>query len=383
MTVSSTGGAPAAVKTIGLAVAASPPEPRRGRRGRGSMYAGQSRAGWLFVAPAVLMVLVFVFIPVLMALWVSFSDWAGKGSPLTAHWVGTKNYAALLGKPSLAQTNLASSFRNIFYYVLLVVPLQTILALVMALALNRRGLRGKGFFRTVFYFPSVTSSVAISIVFIFLFTSTGVVNTFLLSLGINGPKWFSDPRGLLHLFLGWFGVDSNHPPNWLISHKFFNLTWWEWLSGPSIAMTSVIILVIWTTSGTFMLIFLAALQDVPRDVQEAAMVDGATNWQVFRNVIMPSLRPTLLLVITLGLIGTWQMFDQVYIIFRNGDPSKTTLSPALLSLNTAQGDGKWGQGVAIAFLLFIVIVIFSAGQRFLMRDKDEPRRHLFSRKGKV
>jgi multiple sugar transport system permease protein len=224
----------------------------------------------------------------------------------------------------------------------------------------------------------VTSSVAISIVFLFLFSASGVVNAALQWFGITGPNWFSRPDGVLHLLLGAFGVDQNNPPSWLTSHKFYSLTWWDWLSGPSIAMCAIIFLVVWTSSGTFMLMFLAALQDVPQDVQEAAMVDGASNWQVFRRVVLPALKPTLFLVITLGLIGTWQMFDQVFIMSQ-GQPEGTTLTPAYLSYVTSFNQGKWGQGVAIAFLLFVVIVIFTLIQRFVMRDRQTvPRRRRLS-----
>ena len=108
------------------------------------------------------------------------------------------------------------------------------------------------------------------------------------------------------------------------------------------------------------------------------MVDGASKWEIFRNVTLPAIRPTMFLVITLGLIGTWQMFDAVYIMSQ-GAPSKTTLTPAFLSYQTSFVDGKWGQGAAIAFILFAIIVIFSLFQRFVMRDrKTVPKRRRIS-----
>ncbi len=334
----------------------------------------QNTTGWLFMAPAIIILVVFLLLPIVGAVWVSLSDWKGKGSPLGANFVGLDNYSALLGKTGLAQRDLATSLRNNLYYVILVVPLQTILALVLALTLNRRRLRGKGFFRTAFYFPSVTSSVAISLVFLFLFTASGAVNQILGWFGINGPNWFADPTGVGHQLLNWLGlVDSSNPPAWLTGHQFMGINWYQWLSGPSVAMCAIIILAIWTTGGTFMLMFLAALQDVPVDVEEAAMVDGANAWQRFRNVTLPALRPTMFLVITLGLIGTWQVFDQVYLMSQ-GKPSKTTLTPAYLSFQTSFQDGKWGQGTAIAFILFAIIIVMSGIQRFVMRDKDKVTR---------
>ncbi len=340
----------------------------RGTRNRDAL------AGWLFVAPAVLVIVIFVLVPVFSALWVSLSDWSGKGSPLKADFIGLDNYQALLTKPGLAQRDLATSLRNNMYYVLLVVPLQTILALLLATTLNRRRLRGKGFFRSAFYFPSVTSSVAIAIVFLFLFNASGVVNAILAWFGINGPNWFADPRGVGHILLGLVGVGTESPPEWLTSHEFLGLTWWQWWAGPSVAMCAIIALAVWTTSGTFMLLFLAALQDIPADVEEAAMVDGTTAWQRFRAVTLPALKPTMFLVITLGLIGTWQMFDAVFIMSQ-GQPAKTTLTPAYLSYQASFLNGKWGQGAAIAFILFAIIVAFSLFQRFVMRDRTTlPRR---------
>ena len=262
------------------------------------------------------------------------------------------------------------SMRNTFYYVAGVVPLQTVLALTLAVIVNQRFLKGRTFFRTAFYFPSVVSSVAISLVFLYLFTGTGAVNQALAAVGIDGPVWFSDPRGLIHLAGNGLGVwDIDSPPAALADHQVLGLSWWSWISGPSVAMSAIMLQVVWTTAGTFMLLFLAALQDLPTDVEEAAMVDGATRWNVFRYVTLPHLRPTLVLVLTLGVIGTWQVFDQMYVMTQGG-PAKTTLTPAYLSFQAAFNQQHWGQGAAIAFLLFALIVVLTSIQRWFLRDKD-------------
>ena len=334
--------------------------------------ARHSITGWLFATPAVVILGLFLVLPVIAALWVSVSDWAGKGSPLKASFVGLDNYRALLTEPGLSQRDLATSLRNNLYYVLLVVPLQTLLALGLAVTLNNRRLKAKGAFRTAFYFPSVTSTVAITTVFLFLFAASGSVNTLLNWFSIRGPKWFSDPRGVLHLLLSGTGVvDTSNPPGWLTGHQFLGLTWWDWLAGPSVAMCALIFLVVWTTAGTFMLMFLAALQDIPEDLTEAAAVDGATSGQTFRRVTIPMLRPVLYLVITLGLISTWQVFDQVK-LGTQGSPAKTTLTPAFLSYQSSFNNGKWGQGAAISFVLFGIIVVMNLIQRLVMRER-QPR----------
>ena len=163
------------------------------------------------------------------------------------------------------------------------------------------------------------------------------------------------------------------PPSALADHDVLGLSLWEWLSGPSVAMSAIMMQVIWTTAGTFMLIFLAALQDLPAEVEEAAIVDGASKWSVFRYVTLPHLRPAIILVLTLGMIGTWQVFDQMYVMTQGG-PAKTTLTPAYLSYQSAFTQQHWGQGAAIAFLLFALIVVLAGVQRWILRDKDESAR---------
>ena len=156
----------------------------RDARGGGCASPGirghQAAAGWLFLAPVIIILGLFLVLPILMAAWVSFSDWSGNGSPLGshAHYVGLDNYRHLLTTPGLDQNNFGTSLRNNFYYVILVVPIQTAVALFLAVLVNRR-VKFVGFFRTAFYFPSVTSSVAITVLFLFLFSPAGAINKLL------------------------------------------------------------------------------------------------------------------------------------------------------------------------------------------------------------
>jgi multiple sugar transport system permease protein len=342
----------------------------------------QQGAGWLFVSPAVIVLGLFLIAPIFMALWVSLSDWSGRGSPFSGEvaFIGTDNYSALLAEPGLARQDLMISFRNTFYYVIGVVPLQTVLALSLAVLLNNKFLKGRTFFRTAFYFPSVVSSVAISLLFLFLFAGGGAINNVLSWFGVNGPNWFQDARGLIHIVGDAVGLWSiSDPPTWMTDPSVMGLSLWQWFAGPSVALTAIMLQVIWTTAGTFMLMFLAGLQDLPIEVEEAAMVDGANKWQRFMNVTVPHLRPTLLLVVTLGFIGTWQVFDQMYVMTQGG-PAKTTLTPAYLSYQAAFTNNQWGQGAAIAFILFALIFVLTTGQRWLMRDKDEAARAKAERK---
>jgi len=151
--------------------------------------------------------------------------------------------------------------------------------------------------------------------------------------------------------------------------EVMSLSLWEWFSGPSVAMLGIMILVTWTTVGTFMLIFLAALQNIPVAVEEAAEIDGATWFQRFRLVIVPMMKPTIVFVVTLGLIGTWQVFDQIFAISFGG-PQKTTMTPAFLTYFQTFQNGEASVGAAIAVLLFFIIMAFTIVQRWLMRDQD-------------
>ncbi len=329
---------------------------------------GEASRGWLFVSPALIIIGLFLVLPILLALWVSFSDWNGLGSPLSgrASFVGTKNYEKLIVDPGLSQRDFGTSIRNNFYYVILVVPLQTALALFLAVQVNRRLLKARGFFRTAFYFPSVTSSIAITGIFIFLFASSGAVNALLSIVGIDGPNWLNDPSGVIHNLLGVFGVHS--APAALAATGPLGISWWQWLAGPSVAMCVIIVLAVFTTSGTFMLLFLAGLQSIGAEVDEAALMDGAGAFRKFFSVTLPMLKPTLFTVITLGLIGTWQVFDQI-LLTGGGAPGKTLLTPAFLSYQTSFKGLNWGQGAAMAFLLFALIVLLTLLQRWILRDR--------------
>ena len=339
------------------------------RSRRGSIRRGEARYGWLFTAPSIAIIGIFLILPILLAAWVSVSNWNGLGSPIggRAEFVGAENYAAVLTDPGLAQKDFGTSIRNNLGYVLLVVPLQTALALFLAVQMNRAVLRGRGFFRTAFYFPSVTSSIAITTVFIFLFTASGTVNSILAWLGVKGPNWFADPSGVIHNALAGIGVTS--APSAMDVIGPLGITWWEWIAGPSIAMCALIVLAVFTTSGTFMLLFLAALQNIGGEIDEAALMDGAGPFRKFFSVTLPMLKPTLFTVLTLGLIGTWQVFDQIYLT-GGGAPGKTLLTPAFLAYQTSFKDLQWGEGAAIAFILFAIIVALTLLQRWILRDRE-------------
>lgn len=338
------------------------PRPRRGRR-RSSVHRGEGLFGWLFVSPALTLLLIFLVAPILLALYISFTNWSGLTSPTSSavKLVGLSNYREVLTQPGLNQTNFGTSIRNNFYFVLFTVPLQTIFALWLAVVVNNRFLRGRAFFRTAFYFPSITSSIAITTIFIFLFQGSGVVNTVLGWVGIKGPNWLFDQQGVLWDVYSFFGVHG--PPGWA-NHMFLGISVWDWISGPSVGMCFIITLLVFTTSGTFMLFFLAALQNINDELAEASEIDGATGWESFRFVTLPLLRPALVLVLTLGLISTWQVFDQIFLTASN----PTVVTPAYLAYQVSFTNSAFGVGAAIAFLLFCLIIFLTVLQRTFIKE---------------
>ena len=357
-----------------MTVAKTPPLPaevikasrwRRPFRLRRGKQKGGAGLGWLFSAPALIGLLVFVAIPIAVTAWVSLRDWSGLVSPFTTEYVGLDNYNELLFEPGVRRTDLAISIRNNFYYVIGVVPLQTTLAFVLAVILNARFLKGKGFFRTAYYFPSITSSIAVTLIFVFLFQTQGAINAV---LPIPTVNWLANANGLIHNTLGVFGVDQ--APAWMAGTEFMGLSLWQWVAGPSVAMFAIMLLVSWTTTGTFMLIFLAGLQSIPESVEEAAKVDGASTFQTFWHITIPLMKPTIYFVVTIGLIATWQVFDQIYAT-NFGGPQKTTVTPAFLIYFQSFRNSEASLGAAIAVLLLLVIMFFTFIQRRMIRSSGE------------
>ncbi len=337
------------------------------RRPRLGKDAQEWIAGYAFLSPALVVLVLFVFIPIVFSLIISFTDWTGIQPPDQARGVGLANYQQLFNPDLTAGEQFYQALRNTIYYVIIVVPLQTILALLLAIVVNQKFLVARGFFRTGFYLPSITSSVAVAMIFLFLFNRNGIIN---LALGgfasIFGGEyrpvtWLNDLHGVFSNIYGMFGLNVTNAPDWMKT-KILGWRIWDWVAGPSVTWFSIMLLNIWTTSGTMMLIFLAALQDIPAQLYEAASVDGATMWQQFRKITVPMLRATTFFVVTIGLIGCFQVFDQVYVISQGG-PGGTTTSIAWLVYRNAFRDSRAGLGAATAFILFVLIVLFTLVQR--------------------
>jgi multiple sugar transport system permease protein len=333
------------------------------KRGGKSLFQHDVQTGWLFLLPFVLGMFVFIIGPIFMALWVSFTDWSGNTPPFEASTVGVDNYKTLLVEDSLRRTDFALSMKNNFYYVIFVVPIQTFFAFFLAFVVHQKFLKGKEFFRLAFFFPSITSSIAVSLLFKFIFQVDGLVNKILPGKPVN---WFGNSRGSFHNLLGVFGVERG--PKALTGNNLFGLSYWDWLSGPSVAMCAIMSSVIWTTSGTMMLIFLGGLQNIPESLDEAAILDGASGWQRMWKVTFPLLRPQVFLVLVLGLIGTWQVFDQIFAMSFGG-PDKSTITPAFWIYYQTFQNSQAGLAAALAVVLCAIIGVFTFIQRRFVSDR--------------
>lgn len=321
-------------------------------------------AGFTFITPPVIVLSVFIVIPMLFAFYVSLRDWDGLRVVTDSNYTGFANYQRLLFEDGIKQRNFFVALRNTVYYTLGVVPVQTVLALVLATIANQKWLRARGAFRTAFYFPSITSSVVVAIIFLWLFQNNGLINKMLSVVlpGFEPVRWLGNSDGVLRNLYGLFGFnlrDASEGVQTFLRTQVAGLSIWDWIAGPSVSLLAIMILNIWTTIGTMMLIFLAALQNIPTFLYEAASVDGATRRQQFFNITVPMLRPTIFFVVTIGLIGCLQVFDQIYVI--GGD--RTTTSIAYRVYQTGFDDADMSLATATAFVLFVIIFIFTLIQR--------------------
>jgi multiple sugar transport system permease protein len=285
----------------------------------------QAVAAWVLALPFMALFLVFTAGPVLASLGMSFTDMRSTDvrDPFAVEFVGLSNYTDLLGDPLFRKVTF-----NTFLYLILGVPFTMAVALAVAVGLNRIQ-RLKGFFRVGFYLPVVTSIVAVSVVWKFLLRDDG---------------------GLVNTIIGWFGVDG---PGWLDS--------------TSTALPTLVVMAVWRNFGTLMVIFLAALQTVPREIVEAAESDGATAWARFRYLTLPMLRPTLLFGAVITSIGYLQFFEEAYVMTKGG-PLDSTRSVTFFTFDQ-WGYGNYGYASAAAYLLFIAIILLTALQFRLLREK--------------
>jgi multiple sugar transport system permease protein len=284
---------------------------------------------WTFVAPAVLVIAVFFALPVLAALLLSFTDFDlyALASLKNLRIVGMGNYVDVLQAPLFWK-----SLVNTLYFVVVGVPLSIAASLGAALLLNSPLARAKGFYRTALFAPVVTTVVAVAVIWRYLFHTR---------------------YGLINYALGYVGIAPI-----------------DWLGDPHWSMPAIILFAVWKNFGYNMIILLAGLQGIPRDLYEAARIDGASLWQQFRHITLPSLRPLLLLVGIITVAGYFQLFAEPYVMTR-GDPLQSTVS--VLYYMYEEGFKWWnlGRACAIAFILFVLILVITRVMLRVARTKED------------
>ncbi len=282
---------------------------------------GEWIAAYILLSPYLFVFLVFNVFAIAYALYLSFTYFDLFSPP---RWIGLGNYLYLLRDNLFLQKAIPNTLK----YVAVVVPVQTVISLLLAFALDQE-IKFRRFFRTLFYVPSVTSSVVISLIFLWLFKKTGVINQ-ILGLSI------------------------------------------DWLTSPTFALPTIMIVNIWATTGTMMVIFLAGLQDIPVTYYEAAMIDGANRWQMLRHITIPLLRPVIFFVVTMGVIGCFQVFDQIYVMTAGGPLDSTTTIAYLIYKWAFQSTTPFmGRASAVAFVLAGMILLVTVIQRRLIERPTE------------
>ncbi|GAA3425523.1 carbohydrate ABC transporter permease [Streptosporangium sandarakinum] len=294
----------------------------------------ETRWAYVFLLPWLIGLLVFQLGPMVASLVLSFTDFDLIGDP---EFVGLGNYARMAQDPKVLR-----AVGNTVYYTALHVPLSIALALALALMLNRITGRAAGVFRTIFYLPSMTPYVAVGVLFLFLLNGqAGMVNQFLGLFGIEGPQWTTDP---------------------------------DWI------LPGIVLMSLWNLGSTTIILF-AALRNVPRELTEAAMIDGAGRWQRFRSITLPMISSAVFFVVIINTISALQMFDQVYAMFFGNQVAQQSHGDAALFyvvylFQQAFQFLHMGYASALAWVLFLVILVITliqvkVGNRLVYYEAEE------------
>lgn len=275
--------------------------------------------GYLLITPNFLIILFFTVIPVFFSLYMSLTDWNILSTP---NFIGLENYQKIFSD-KLAQ----ETFFNTFYFTVVSVPINAFLTLLLAVLLNQK-IKGITFFRTAFYLPVISASVAVSLMFMWILANNGLMNQILGSLGVDPIRW---------------------------------------LTNPNIALNTVIGVTIWKGLGLNMIIFLAALQDIPKELLEAASIDGANRIQQFFKITVPLLSPVIFFVTITGVIGSFQSFDLVYNMTKGGPGHATTVIGYYI-WKQAFDYLHMGYGAALAYIVFVAILVLTFIQWVLRKS---------------
>lgn len=285
----------------------------------------EARFGYLFMAPTLLVLGIFTIAPILYAIFLALHKVELLGD-VEYQFRGLSNFMRVA-----EDQRVGIALKNTVQYVAVVVPVQTVLALILAVVLNTQ-IKGRNLFRLLYFVPTVTSSAVLTLIFMWVYNSNGLLNTWLAAVGLPTYNWLGDP---------------------------------------GVALKAIMLMNIWSTAPLFMVIYLAALQDIPRSFYEAATMDGVSDWEQFLYITVPLLRPVTFFVVVMGVIGTFQLFDQTYIFSAgSGGPNNSTLTVVLLIYQYAFKSLDVGYAAAIAFVLAMIILAVTIIQRIVFKEKQ-------------
>ncbi|TLS39563.1 sugar ABC transporter permease [Streptomyces montanus] len=268
---------------------------------------------YLFIAPFYLLYVLFMLVPIGVALWLSLCEWVGLGTP---HWVGLRNYSHLLTDSSFHRA-LGNTGIYVLVSVLVIVPA----ALLIAQAINSRGLRARDLWRTAYFVPMVVSPIIVALIF-----------------GLIFDRQFGLFNSLLRALFGTGSVD--------------------WLGDPTMSKVAISLVMVWRWTGYLTIFFLAGLQNVPRELYEAAALDGASRFRTFVTVTLPALKPVTAFVVVTSFICAAQVFEEPYLL-TNGGPAEATLSVAMFIFRAAFERQQFGYAAAAGVVLFVVVFTLS------------------------
>ena len=298
--------------------------------------------GYALLAPALILLLVFEFYPLFLGLYISMCDWKLS----CAHFIGLANYTRAFADPEMWHSLLVTAT-----YSLISVPVQLALGLGVAYLLFQR-IRGMEWFRMMFFMPYITTTVATAAIWAYLFSpDTGPINKLLGLVGLPQQRWLGETRGIFDLLLSSTGL---HLP--------------EWAGGPSLALISLIIYTTWVFLGYDVIIFLAGLVNIPKELYDAAKVDGASGWGIFRHITLPLLSPTTFFLTLITVIGTFKAFNHIYIMTQGG-PGDATTTASIFIFQQLVTYNRYGYSAAISFIVFVVILLLTIFQNKVAGDR--------------
>jgi multiple sugar transport system permease protein len=293
---------------------------------------------YLYILPALIILVAFRLLPIVMSFIISFYDWSISG---TGRFIGLENYSTMFRDPIFWQSMI-----NTFWLVIIQVPATIVLSLLFAVLLNRIKYF-KSFFRIIYFMPYVTSLVAVSIVWKLIFNEqTGLANTFLGYVGISPQKWLSEASGIFYLMFNSIGIELP-----------------KFMHGPSQALFAIIILTVWKSLGYNTIIYLAGLQNISKVYYEAAEIDGASKSKQFWHVTVPLISPTTFYVLIMTTIVSFQTFAQVYLMTDKGGPRNTTKLVVYYIYEKGFDMLEMGYASAVALALFILILALTVFQK--------------------